>query len=57
MWNPSNPCMHGQRTLNDDDDDDDYDEHLTEKQLSIASTSLLINSVINEVEEIFKILM
>ena len=22
MWNPSNPCMHGQRTLNDDDDDD-----------------------------------
>ena len=20
MWNPSNPCMHGQRTLNDDDD-------------------------------------
>ena len=23
MWNPSNPCMHGQRTLNDNDDDDD----------------------------------
>ena len=22
MWNPSNPCMHGQRTLNDNDDDD-----------------------------------
>ena len=20
MWNPSNPCRHGQRTLNDDDD-------------------------------------
>ena len=25
MWNPSNPCMHGQRTLNDNDDDDDDD--------------------------------
>jgi hypothetical protein len=25
MWNPSNPCMHGPRTLNDDDDDDDAD--------------------------------
>ena len=23
MWNPSNPCMHGQRTLNDNDDDDE----------------------------------
>ena len=26
LWNPSNPCMHGQKetwTLNDDDDDDD----------------------------------
>ena len=22
-WNPSNLCMHGQRTLNDNDDDDD----------------------------------
>ena len=27
MWNPSNPCMHGQRTLNDNDDDDDDDVH------------------------------
>ena len=26
MWNPSNPCMHGQRTLNDNDDDDDDDD-------------------------------
>ena len=26
MWNPSNPCMHGQRMLNDNDDDDDDDD-------------------------------
>ena len=28
MWNPSNPCMHGQRTLNDNDDDDDGETQL-----------------------------
>ena len=36
MWNPSNPCMHGQRTLNDNDDDDD-DEQLNSAYRILAN--------------------
>jgi len=37
MQKPSNPCKHGQRTLNGEDDDDDDDEDISAVHCLLAT--------------------
>ena len=40
---PSNPCQHGQRTLNEDDDDDDDEEEEVTEQIENDCGGVIIN--------------